>query len=606
MFALGLILCLLQTSLSLNWTATSPEEGHLNYLHDLLPKVHEEQTVTAILVMKHSQDNNCLLEQLRLENWPVLRFNEAAMINMSTEVSRQVLALICLSKNNAVKLLSSLADNFNEMREARIIVWMPEEHAEELLAIIAKQADRRRFYNVLALQPKGNSVIIHQMHPFRFASFTQRVNLSSDRIFIEHWRNFQGKKAVTIPTLEPPSSFYVTDPTTGQRIMRGYTILLMRRFCQRYNINLRTLRNFKTVSNCTNTDVVRLLSEGKIDFSSLLQTLHIRSEFPKVQSTSVLAVVSYDLLVPCGQELNSGQILVKIFPGRGVFMMLFYLVLALLETFVTSTTNYLGGRGFHIRYSGLWLNLRVIRGCLGYASPEGRVNSASLRQLLIMLTFFGLLLTSWMNAVFSTLFTKLPDYQNIETFEQLAESQLPVLIDWSIKYHIEKDKDFLNKKVPNAVFISPRTQTDLILSLNTSYAYLTFSFMWNSVFYMQQVIGRKILCKATAEDFGNYIPLASIVQQNSVFGLALDRFIINAQSSGLNLYWRRKTYEDIFLHRAHLMRKLIVDKNSDCSLWAWQWKLLFIGLGGSSIVFIGELIVKDWQKRRLAAEENSV
>ncbi|XP_060658122.1 uncharacterized protein LOC132792691 [Drosophila nasuta] len=187
MFALGLILCLFQTSLSLNWTATSPEEHHLSYLHDLLSKAHEQQPITAILVMKHSQDNNCLLEQLHLPDWPVLRFNETLRICMSSEVSREALALLCLSKNNAVELLSSLAANFNGMREARIIVWL---NNEELLVIIAEQADRHRFYNVLALQPKGNSTVMHQMQPFPVASFSQQ-GLKSDRIFVEYWRNFQ-------------------------------------------------------------------------------------------------------------------------------------------------------------------------------------------------------------------------------------------------------------------------------------------------------------------------------------------------------------------------------------------------------------------------------
>ncbi|KAM8714494.1 hypothetical protein ACLKA7_014597 [Drosophila subpalustris] len=152
MVALGIILCLLQAmlslSLSLNWTATSTEEGHLNYLHDLLPKVHEESPIRAILVMKHSQDYDCLLQHLNMPDWPVLRVDEMSRIRMSTQVNRQALSLVCLSTSWQSELLTTLAFNFEGMREARIIVWLESDQAKELLWIIAKQADRHRFYNM--------------------------------------------------------------------------------------------------------------------------------------------------------------------------------------------------------------------------------------------------------------------------------------------------------------------------------------------------------------------------------------------------------------------------------------------------------------------------
>ncbi|XP_060652418.1 uncharacterized protein LOC132788816 [Drosophila nasuta] len=326
-----------------------------------------------------------------------------------------------------------------------------------------------------------------------------------------------------------------------------------------------------------------------------MQPLGAKLKLPGIQNTVSLGIASIEVVVPCGRELTSRQVLEKLFLGKGLIFICTYFLLALLESFVTSITNYLGGRGFHIRYSGLLLNLRVIRGFLGYASPEGRANSASMRQMVVMLTLSGLILTSWFNAAFSTLFTKHLDYQHIETFEQLAESKLSVLMDWSIRYHIENS----NKNIPHTLFMPPRAQIDAIFSLNSSFAYITFSYIWSAVYQMQEIVERRILCKANAIDLDNRFPVGTIVQTNSVFGPSLDRFILNAQSSGLEMHWKRKTFEDILYNSAHIMKSRVEESNNNWELWKLQWKLLFIGLGSSLIVFIGELVVYYWQKFRL-------
>jgi len=213
-----------------------------------------------------------------------------------------------------------------------------------------------------------------------------------------------------------------------------------------------------------------LLRSEQMDLSSTIYSLGIISQFIGTQNTVPLGVANLFLIVPCGQELNFQQVFQIILPAKGYYFLIIYLVFALFESLATSFNNYLRGHGYNFSIGRFLLNLKVIAGFLGQASPMGNVNCLFLRQILIVLAFYGVFQSSWFNASLSTLLTKHPQYQHIRTYKELADSQLPVAFDWGNKLFIETqyDKEFFQKKIPNAVFMPMKQQVELVLSLNTS------------------------------------------------------------------------------------------------------------------------------------------
>lgn len=612
MAANELLLCLVLATLCQSWPGSEIAAviggRRQDFLYNFVARLHEERPILLLLLLQRRRDNGFgALQHWQADDWPVLRYDEHEKI-IVRNTTREALALVCMRVLNDAVLLTALAANFEGMREARIVVWLQLEAAlvpQAFLVIIAQQAIRYHFYNILILRGTTEFSVL-RMRPFPTPSYEPLLLNSTERIFSQHWRNFQGKTAYIISSLVPPNSFISRDPKTGKEYINGFCYNLLHSFAKHRNIKLKPyIRTLNKSSAILYTpQIMYLINIGKVDIVANLQPFAQSLKYAGTQNTASLGMVSMFMVVPCGRELSIERIYRRLFPLNWLTWLLsIYLSFAVLETLATSINSCLLKRHLHFRYSKLCFNLTVLRFFLSQAAPTNHWTSYSLRQLLLQLSFFGLVMGTCFNAQLSTLLTKHPHDTSIQSYAELNASRMPVVFDWSTRVLIEAEYDasFFKRHVPNAVFMASKDQADLILSLNTSYAYQTYSYLWNALDYYQKTYKRQILCKANALHIAKEFPVNTVLQRNSIYAEALDHFILDVQSMGVDKWLEMRAYQDMLRVKApSLVNTTTVGQvlaPLHCGDLNLLWQFLLIGHVIAVVSFITELSAGHWQRQ---------
>ncbi|XP_064549028.1 uncharacterized protein LOC135435765 [Drosophila montana] len=612
MAANELLLCLVLATLCQSWPGSEIAAAiggrRQDFLYNFVARLHEERPILLLLLLQRRRDNGFgALQHWQADDWPVLRYDEHEEIIVRNS-TREALALVCIRELSDSVLLTALAANFDGMREGRIVVWLQLEAAQaaqEFLDIIAQQAIDHHFFNILILRGTSEFSVL-RMRPFPMPSYEPLPLNSTERIFSQHWRNFQGKTAVMLSSLVPPNSFISRDLKTGREYINGFCHNLLHSFAKHHNIKLKAFIHplNKSSPMFYTPQIMYLIGIGQVDIVANLQPYAQSLKYAGTQNTASLGMVSMFLVVPCGRELSIERIYRLLFPINWLTLLLsIYLSFAVLETLATSFNYRLLERHLYIRYSKLWLNLTVLRFFLSQAAPISHWTSSSLRQLLLQLSFFGLVIYTSFNARLSTMLTKRPHDTHIQSYAALNASRLPVVFDWNTRVLIEAEYDalFFRRHVPNAVFMVSKDQAELILSLNTSYAYQTYSYLWNALDIYQKTYKRQILCKSNAMHIAREFSVNTVLQRNSIYAEALDDFILDVQSSGVEKWLKTRAYYDMLRVKAPSMVNTTtigqVRAPLHCDDLNLLWQLLLTGHVIAAVVFIAELSAGHWQRQ---------
>ncbi|EDW08877.2 uncharacterized protein Dmoj_GI20201 [Drosophila mojavensis] len=619
MAKMKLLLCCL---LSLLWSGGSccwPKFGleverREDVLYNLLVQVNVEEPIVLLLLLQRRQPTNLdALQHWPFSNWPVLRYDERYVIRV-INYTRKALALIYIREiRDALLLTAALAESLEGMREARIIIWLQIEksNAQELLDLIGRQARRYYYYNILILIGEGRRFSLLRMQPFPQPSYEElrlplnRTLNNTERLFVQHWRNFRGKRAVMIPSLVPPNSFISRDPRTGREYFNGFCYNLMESFAKHRNIQLEYLSPFlnETRRAQHRPEIMLLIGRGEVDFITNVQPFSQRHQAEGTQRSATLGMVSFLIVVPCGHELSIRQIYLRMFSPKSMLKLLaVYVGLSLFETFVAYCCR---KSKLNFPYSRFVLNLNVLRNLINHTVPIARRSRLPVRILGFQLALLGIMCNISFNATLSTWLTKQPRERHIQNYAELNASRLPVLFDYASYELIETEyeADFFTKKVPNAVCMEAKDQVELLLSLNTSYAYLTYSLIWNALEVYQQNYKYPLLCKSNDIHIAEEFPVNTILQKNSIYAAALDDYIMNAQNVGLTKLFKLRSYHDMMIGKVpsvacDSVKSPIYTRFDDLQLF---WKLYLLGHVMGLLIFIVELSVGRRQMRVIEA-----
>lgn len=606
MYALVIVLCLSLGStagqIHMETTWAEIESEHQQFLYDLVEKVNNEYFLDTVLLLQHRHNRGCLLRKWNSPKWPVLRFNEFTRINVSTNINRRVVAVICMTRDDDNILFNILASSLNGLRMARIIVWLHTENIVHFQRKISKHAEQYQFSNIAIVLEKRNSLVIYRMFPFPHPTFQELTNWKSNRIFLHHSYNFQGKEATIMPSLVPPNSFISTNPRTGEKYLNGFMQDLLNSFAAIHNISLKLMRPLNVSDVIHTPQAIEAMTNGTLDFMVNAYPRTRSLDWPGVESTFYLGIISLYIVAPCEQKLHMDQVIEQIFPGIYFYVILtFYIVFCVLDSLSQAITNYRLGYGLKLSLKDI-INGRITRGFLGQPMPIRYHSSPSMRQVMLLTSFIGIILCSWMNANLSTLLTKHPPCRHIETYDQLRESKLPVLFGYVTRTIVEWEygDKFFERNIPNVQFKSSKELSDLLFDFNTSYAYQAYSHVWDVV-QMYQMYTKDIrFCRADNILITKDLPLTVFLQKNSIYAPAMSRFIRSSQSSGINQMWLRKAYNDLL--REKLMRR---GKRSpidplDMINMKWMWDLLIFGNLLGFLCFLAELGINRWHRMRRA------
>ncbi|XP_052842400.1 LOW QUALITY PROTEIN: uncharacterized protein LOC128256208 [Drosophila gunungcola] len=573
--------------------------GHLLFLKEFLKAVHNEKSISTLLLMQREVHRKDILEEIYPMSWPIMCLDETQKIELFYHFNNEILALVLMDSLKDLLLLSALAANFNHMREARIAIFMQFMPSQKFLEDIAHQAAEYKYLNLLVIE-KSNK--IYRLCPFpqpKFEVFVQP--LEGKEIFPVFWNNFMGKIAVTMPDMVPPRSFFSIDPQTGRSRSSGYVYHLLKDFSRRRNITLALLRPLNEKSS--QVDLIEMTVRGELDIPMTGQLLNFRH--PNVSKVeSFLGMTAISIAVPCGRELSLFDRFFAVFglaspisfSGHTFFLVAQDVILRTISDRVRHHCR-------RLEFLSMVLNLRVLCCLLGMSIPLGNKVRSIRGQLTMTMSFTGLMLACIAAGQTSYLITINPQYRYIKNLQELYDSNLTVVFNrQSYEMIKQMDPEILFPFLSNYWITSSREQIEMIVALNTSYAYQTFSYRNDPFSELQRHSTRKALCRTPELDLVGGLSYSSVLQQNSIYALALRDYASQVWSAGLHDYWVKKAVRDLVstVRNDRIIRLPFVTEFKPINLQDFKggWYMLAVGWTLALCVFIAEVLV-GWRRGRL-------
>ncbi|XP_030559115.1 uncharacterized protein LOC115761489 [Drosophila novamexicana] len=221
MYVINLLLLLLLTGQLL--TDSALRTSKIDFINNIIAKVQNERPVETLLFMKRRKDINCLLQEISPVGLATLRLDERTVVNVKRLFNSEALALACMSKLSDSQLLTTVAQNLDRMREARIVILsqITPSNLEEFLRIVSEQANEYNLVNLIVLYSTSydvnGSITAYRLQPFPSPIFERVLDINDGPIFPKVWLNFHGRTAVILPDLFPPRSMLITNPRTGEQ-----------------------------------------------------------------------------------------------------------------------------------------------------------------------------------------------------------------------------------------------------------------------------------------------------------------------------------------------------------------------------------------------------
>ncbi|KAH8420733.1 hypothetical protein KR222_003239 [Zaprionus bogoriensis] len=571
----------------------------------VIETIHKERHVETVLIITRPQDPVCRLKNFNSPKLPTLRHDKSTVIHLKKVYNSETLALVCISDIEDSILLTTLAQDLNYMREARIIIWLCGD-STKLLQIIRDQAAVYNFLNLLVLhasfQNDKELVTPYGLRPFPSPTLQRIGNISKGPIFPKVYLNFYGKIAVTIPDSISLSIAISTDLRLKSGLFFSAKDKLIVEFTQRRNIQLRMHRYFNRIID--SQDIMKLTQKGELDLPVRYFLRDLSKTSRNIELIEFVEIGSVFVAVPCAQVISIGDV----FKGLRTYFAIVigaYFIFAILETLFFAATYRIVQERFCTSYSSLIVNLRVFCAVLGLPTQLERYRrSFSLQQIVMVMSIFSLIFTCFFNANLSTLLTKHSDQKQIQNFNELRESGLPVATGKIFKDFVDSQShNGVDFRIRNIEIFDNDEAQYLAFSLNNSYAHYMYSKMWIFVQSYQKNYKINVLCTSAGLKICDTVYATGIVRNNSVFRESLSEFTQWWHTFGFPKYWEKYNYRKLIAHFHPMITRAFPKIRKGVTPLAlqdfiWLWKLLGICYTVVGLVFIAELCADHWQKRR--------
>lgn len=583
-----------------------PIERETTFLRKIISNVHKERPIETFLIMERPPNEQCFLQNGIAIDIPTLRFDETVKIYIKKIYNSEALILVCMLEVADVMLLNTLAENINRMRTARIIIWLYNEVSifNDLMSLIVEQAKTYNFLNLLVFYQASHNeqgpITPYRLQPFPIPTFQHITDIDKRPIFPKVYSNFHGTSAVVFPDLIKPRSFLSRNPRTGKEEFYGSSDRLIVEFAKKHNIKIVFHPLFKTIQSPV--DTYNLTLKGEIDLPIPYFSSNMLSKTFHMEYLTNSEIGSILVVIPCGREMLIGDIY-KGLKNYSAIVLGTYFIFAIIETFCVAASNRFFWGRYDFSYSHLFVNLRVFCGVLGLPIRFNRHRSTfSLQQIVLLLGFLGIILTCFFNANLSALLTKQPQQKQIHNFKELHDSGIPLAANKFFTHLItlEVDKDFTNIIVPNIQLVSLKEAQDLLLNLNTSFAYIVYSKTWEFLNKYQQNKRINALCEAPELTIIKNMFVTGVLKNNSIFKQALEEFILGTKSFGFSKHWKNRAAQKS-LESARSGKSISLSHQAFTPLrlkdFKWLGKVLAFFYGASCIIFICEILFARWRKK---------
>ncbi|KAH8383885.1 hypothetical protein KR009_011082 [Drosophila setifemur] len=578
-------------SLIFQFLAEGTENDRWRFFDKFIYKIHEMDFIETIVLYRHHRDDNCSLKNWSPLGIPVMRWNELGSIKIRGNYNKNVLAVVCMEKDIDMELINTLAISFDTMRQERILLWVQrptETFLKEISAITAKMYFLQMI--ILMIEDNPTPTYYYILHPFPDPQFAridfENVSHINYSVFYNGPMSFFGKTTiiraspdidVKIPMEYKPSGVFPVSRLEDREIIE---------YALKYNLSL------------------KLMDTNHSAFDIQLNPRFIKKNetYSNVDFMGALSSSTLVVIVPCSSELSFKDAWMKL----GMETMLWYVLVVygafiLVESFVLVMTARISGNNRSLTNLNPFLNLRIFRAILGLPFPEIPRANLSLRQLFLTISLCGFVFSNFVSSKLSSMLTKPGHYSQVSNFEELRESGMTVAMDAYIYRYIvnEIDRDFFKNVVTNAVISSHSEQMKNVLSLNDTYATVSFQSNWKAYDEQQKSRGFRFYCESKDLIIASNLPRTYVLAKNSIHHWLLSRFVMYIQESGITNQWRlgipaliRDVYNvTMGRNTEHQAVPLSLEQLS------WLWYLLFIGYLIATLVFCGEIFLNRNKRR---------
>ncbi|KAH8335735.1 hypothetical protein KR074_012195 [Drosophila pseudoananassae] len=568
----------------------------MSFLNKLLVKIPRRKAVSTLFILKHHEDRDCALQNWNHPEIPSLRFDNRAGVQVRKYFNHLSLALVCISRQSDVELLQALAQDFNNMRQNPIILWMQTSITEDVLRTICELVEEYQFERMLILKRKDDDqsgrrpdlVLRLKAHPKPHFEKVKRILGKGGYFFSPKETNYEGRIMHVLPD-------WSAEPLINVSIALNRTIPLIHihdrkiiDFAQKYNLTLKVMG--RNNNNSSEKTAIRLDSR-------------MESQNTDLRYLNPYDISSLTIVVPCGRKRTMSEVLRSLdFKNWLLYLLPVYVAFVIAEILILKISYRIRGNAYRVSNIDHLINLRAFGAIWGLPFHVPRSLTLSMKQLFLTISIFGFIFSSFCGCKLKALLTDPFNSPQIDSFEELNASDLNVIVTPLVRKYLDSEvgPDFLKRNLTKVVEVGQAEKTRMILSLNDSNAYIMFTKTVLILESYQRSVGRKVLCSIPGLTIVQSIPLKYIKQNNSRIDGNLVDFLMGFHESGLinhlinhSPYYLKKALNMTMRWSSNRNPSPLCIRDLMC-----LWIILGCGHAVAILVFIIELLLKPTQERR--------
>ncbi|KAH8290624.1 hypothetical protein KR054_004636 [Drosophila jambulina] len=438
----------------------------------------------------------------------------------------------------------------------------------------------------------GTSQVVYACRLFQDSKFEEINSTESRPIYIETFKNMQGKSITTMADLLAPRSMVYVDKNTGESKLMGYVANLISNFAQRLNATLEV----KALESKANFhEILGMVINDQLDLGTTLHTsLH---KTPLDTASYPFMVTTYCLMLQIPAKLPYNEIYEMIVDPLvlGIILVLFCILSVLLV--------YGRNRSWQdLSLANVLLNDVSLRGLLGQSFPFPLNSNKLLKLIFIILCFASVMMTTMYDAYLPSFFTNPPAKPHIRTYKDLGKFRQKLAIT---TLEVEILKNINNsyfreiKKEDLVIFDDWQECIRLRDTFNLNYSYIVTSDRWSSYAEQQKIFKEPLFYLSNDLCLTRMLFLSIPVRRYLPYRHLFEDHILSQNEFGLVHYWRGHSFfdmvrlgitplKDLSRPKAHDERIVIEDVS----------RILQFYLGGmilGIICFLLELGVARWR-----------
>ncbi|KAH8271318.1 hypothetical protein KR018_006594, partial [Drosophila ironensis] len=552
------------------------ENPQNRYFNKLIQLVEHQYGLDTLLLYQGERD--CPLRDWYPRKFPILRFTELTDFGFKKQYNQQALALACITNRTHSQTLETIAKTFDCMREERVILTIQGKLPQGLLNNVSQKAVDLQFTQLLVINFQDDTTSIFRL---KYSPTPHFKNISN--IFLLEGNLFY--KQVTYYH----RIGYVYGK--GMSSLHSPGAMILSEFAKKINLTLNLL---VTPLNNKSIEYMDINSTSNYDLTTRMGLYNSKNIFHKMDIVNPAYASSLQIVVPCKSQLSAKDLIgrkgVKNLVCAGI---IFYITFGIVNAvFVGISNRFRGTIITRIYVDSLW-NLRAFSALLSMPFSIPARSRTSQRQLLLTMSLFGSILASFFCCQLNALLIKRLHYPQVNDFTELRDSGLTVVVDLFTRKYIEDeiDREFFKNEVPNVMTVSPNEFNDLIMSLNTSFAYLVHSAPWRAFSDGQVQSETKIICEANNLTIIENVPVVLYMQGNSIYNSLMRDFIMLTFDTGLLHRWILLGYRRLREKVASALEDFYGEALRPLCLrhFKWLWALLIVSYFISLVVFLIEL-----------------